>query len=129
MNKITLFSMAGSSDHNSAKPRPRARSPIYLCSTCHKESEYVVKSQKFFSIFSLVLQIFPIEENWCQNIFFDNLATGHFSGKICFEGHSSGHIGSNDTGLEFVSCLGAEKKGAQTDRHTDFEYYVYIDVL
>ncbi len=55
MNKITLFSMAGSSEHNSAKPRPRARSPIYLCSTCHKESEYVVKSQKFFPIFSLVL--------------------------------------------------------------------------
>jgi hypothetical protein len=47
--------MASSSDHNSAKPRPRARSPIYLCSTSHKESEYVVKSQKFFPIFSLVL--------------------------------------------------------------------------
>jgi hypothetical protein len=48
-------SMAGSSDHNSAKPRPRARSPIYLCSTSHKESEYVVKSQKTFPIFSLVI--------------------------------------------------------------------------
>ncbi len=47
--------MAGSSDHNSAKPRPMARSPIYLCSTSHKESEYVVKSQKTFPIFSLVI--------------------------------------------------------------------------
>jgi hypothetical protein len=49
--------MAGSSDHNSAKPRPLALSPIYLCSTSHKESEYVVESQKFIPIFSLVLPL------------------------------------------------------------------------
>ncbi len=49
--------------------------------------------------------------------FFGNSATGHFSGKTYFEGHSSGH---NDTGLEFVSCLGAEKKGGHT--HTDFDF-------
>ncbi len=30
VSKITLFSMAGSSDHNSSKPRPRARRPIHL---------------------------------------------------------------------------------------------------
>ncbi len=34
-------------------------------------------------------------------------------------------FGSNDTVLEFVSCLGAEKKGGQTNTHTDFEYYIY----
>jgi hypothetical protein len=51
--------------------------------------------------------------------------------KIYFEGHSSGHTGSNDTGLEFLSCRGPEKKGGQThtqtDRQADFGYY-YIDV-
>jgi hypothetical protein len=40
--------------------------------------------------------------------FFGNSANGHLSGKKFFEGHSSVHNGSNDTGLEFVSCLGAE---------------------
>jgi hypothetical protein len=39
-----------------------------------------------------------------ENSFFSNLATGHFSGKIFFDGHSSDHNGSNDTGLKFVSC-------------------------
>jgi hypothetical protein len=53
--------MAGSSDHNSAKPRPGAQSPIYLCSTCHEESEYVVKSQKFFPIFSLVVPKYLVQ--------------------------------------------------------------------
>jgi hypothetical protein len=50
--------------------------------------------------------------------------------KLFFEGHSSGHTGSNDTGLEFLSCRGAEKKGGQTHTHTqtDFGYY-YIDIL
>ncbi len=48
--------------------------------------------------------------------FFTNSSTGYFSGKFFFEGHSSGHTGSNDTGLEFVSCLRAEKKGGHTDR-------------
>jgi hypothetical protein len=43
-------------------------------------------------------------------------AIGHFSGKFFFERHSSGHTGSNDTGLEFVSCLWAEKKGGHTNR-------------
>ncbi len=39
-----------------------------------------------------------------------NLVTGHLSGNF-FDGHSSGHTGSNDTGLEFLSRRGAEKKG------------------
>jgi hypothetical protein len=56
-----------------------------------------------------------------------NLTTGHFSEKLLFEGHSSVHTGSNDTGLEFLSYRGAEKKGGQlhrqTDRRTDFGYY------
>ncbi len=45
-----------------------------------------------------------------------NLATGHFSGKLFFEGHFSGNTGSNGTGLEFLSCRGSEKKGGQTHR-------------
>jgi hypothetical protein len=44
-----------------------------------------------------------------------------------FERHSSGHTGSNDTGLEFLLCRGAEKKGGQTHTQTDFGYY-YIDL-
>ncbi len=45
-----------------------------------------------------------------------NLSTGHFSGKLFFEGHFSGHTGSNDTGLEFLSCEGWEKGRSHTDR-------------
>ncbi len=44
-----------------------------------------------------------------------------------FKRHSSGHTDSNDTGLEFLSCQEAEKKGGQTYRQTDFGYY-YIDL-
>jgi hypothetical protein len=58
VHKITFISMAGSSDHNSAKPRPRARRPIYPWSTSHEESEYVIESQKFFVSFSLLLPKF-----------------------------------------------------------------------
>jgi hypothetical protein len=32
-----------------------------------------------------------------------------------FDGHSSGHTGSNDTGLEFLTRRGAEKKGGHSD--------------
>jgi hypothetical protein len=51
------------------------------------------------------------------------LATGHFSGKLFFEGYSSGHTGSNDTDLEFLS-YSAEKKGGYT--HTDGIRIIYI---
>ncbi len=47
--------MASSSDHNSTKPRLRARRPIHPRSTSHKKSEYVIESQKFFAPFSLIL--------------------------------------------------------------------------
>jgi hypothetical protein len=56
--------------------------------------------------------------------FFTN-STGYFSGKFFFEGHSSGHTGSNDTGLEFISCLRAEKKGGHTDRF----WVLYIKII
>ncbi len=49
-------------------------------------------------------------------VFFANSSTGYF-----FERHSSGQTGSNDIGLEFVSCLGTEK---MSHRQTDFEYYI-----
>jgi hypothetical protein len=45
-----------------------------------------------------------------------------FLTKLFFARHFSGHTGSNDTGLEFVSCRGAEKKGGQTNR------FIYIDL-
>ncbi len=44
----------------------------------------------------------------------DNLATGLFSEELLFEGHSSSHTDSNDTGLEFLSRQGSEKKGSHT---------------
>jgi hypothetical protein len=53
--KITLFSMAVSSDHNSAEPRPRARRPIYTWPTTYEEPEYLIEIQKFFVPFSLLL--------------------------------------------------------------------------
>jgi hypothetical protein len=48
--EIALFSMAGLSVHNSAKPRPRARRPIYPRYTSHEDSEYVIESQKFLPL-------------------------------------------------------------------------------
>ncbi len=57
------------------------------------------------------------------NFFLGNLATGHFTGKMFFDGHSSGQTGPNDIGLKFLSFLGAEKMGGHT--HTDFGYYIY----
>jgi hypothetical protein len=54
---------------------------------------------------------------------FFNLATGHFSGKIFIEGHSSCHTDYNDIGLEFILCQGVEKKEGQTHTHTNFRYY------
>ncbi len=49
----------------------------------------------------------------------DNLATGHLSGELFFEGHSSGHTESKDTGLEFLSCEGVEKRAVtHSHRHT-----------
>ncbi len=56
-------------------------------------------------------------------VFFANSSTGYFSGKLFFERHSSGQTGSNDNGLEFVSCLRTEKKAV---KQTDFEYYGWI---
>ncbi len=58
------------------------------------------------------------------------MVTGHFSEKLLFEGHFSGHTGSNDTGFEFLSCEGTEKKGGHTHRRNkdDIYIYVYIDV-
>ncbi len=58
VNKITLFSMASSSDHNSVKPRSRARRPIYTWPSTHEESEYLIETQKFFAPFSLLLRSF-----------------------------------------------------------------------
>ncbi len=49
---------------------------------------------------------------------FGYLATVHFPGNIFFEGHSWGHNGSNDIGLEFLSCEVAEKKSVHTHSHT-----------
>ncbi len=46
---------AGLSDHISAKPQPRRWTLIYLGSTSHEESEYVVESRKFFPPFSTFL--------------------------------------------------------------------------
>ncbi len=42
-----------------------------------------------------------------------NLVTGHLSGNS-FDGHSSGHTGSNDTGLSFYH-VGGPRKRAVTD--------------
>ncbi len=62
----------------------------------------------------------------CGTFFdFGNLATGYFSGKLFFDGHSSGNAGYNDIGREFLSCEGAEKKGVRT--HTDGIRIIYID--
>ncbi len=46
--------------------------------------------------------------------FFANSVTDHLLANIFFEGTPSGHTESNETGLKFVSCRGAEKKGGHT---------------
>ncbi len=56
---------------------------------------------------------------------FDNLATGHFSGKIFSHYTPSGPTGSNDTGLKSVWLPGAESIAGQTHGQTEFGYYIY----
>ncbi len=68
-------------------------------------------------------KFFPLKSIGGTFFSFGNLATGHFSGNFFFffffDGHFSGHTGSNDTGLESLSCRGAEKKGGHTDIQTE----------
>jgi hypothetical protein len=73
-------------------------------------------------LIGLLKEKFFHKKHWWRNLF-RLLCHGHFLAKVFFEGHSSGHTGSNDTGLKFVWCLGADKKGGQTDKQTDFQYY------
>ncbi len=58
--------------------------------------------------------------------FVRNSATDYFLMQRFFDRHSSGYTGSNDNGLEFVSCLGAEKKSGQTGKHTHRFWVLYI---
>ncbi len=51
----------------------------------------------------------------CKSAINKNINISHLT-KNYFKGHFSGHYGSNDTGLEFVSCREAEKQGGQTHR-------------
>jgi hypothetical protein len=58
------------------------------------------------------------------------LATGRFSGKIFSKVSTSGHKGSNNTGFKSLSCPGAEPIKGQTNKQTNFEYYIDIyDIL
>jgi hypothetical protein len=52
-------------------------------------------------------------------VFFGKLATGHLSGNFSTYVSSSGHAGSNDTGLMSVWPLGAESIAGQTHKHTE----------
>jgi hypothetical protein len=45
-----------------------------------------------------------------------NLVTGHFSGKFFSKVSTSGHAGSNDTGLNVLSCPGAEPVKVKTNK-------------
>ncbi len=74
----------------------------------------------FQSLKQIVLN-FSHRKELVAHSFFSTLATGHFSGKLFVEGHSSCHTGSNDTSPEFVSCQEAEKKGCHTHTHTHTE--------
>jgi hypothetical protein len=55
--------------------------------------------------------------------FFDNSSTGHFSVKIFSDSAPLGHLRSNDTGVKFLSCPGAESIKGQTNTHTEWEFY------
>ncbi len=67
-------------------------------------------------------------------LFYYNYATVHFSAKFFVLGHFSGHTGSNDTSLKFVSCRGAEKRAVretdrQTDTHTHTHTHTHTQIL
>jgi hypothetical protein len=62
-------------------------------------------------------KFFPLKSIGGTFFSFGNLATGHFSGNFFW--HSSGHTGSNGTGLESLSRRGAEKKSGHTDIQTE----------
>jgi hypothetical protein len=63
-------------------------------------------------------EIFPLKSISCVTFFFCNSITGHFSGKFCSRCIPSSHTSSNDTGLKFASCPGAESI-ARTRIHTE----------
>ncbi len=49
MKKFWFPNLHCSSDHNSAKPCPRAWRPIYTWLTTHEESEYLIEFQNFLA--------------------------------------------------------------------------------
>ncbi len=59
-------------------------------------------------------KFFPLKSINCTYFSVGNLATDHFSGKLIFERNSPGYNGSNDIGLEFLSCQRLRKKGGHT---------------
>jgi hypothetical protein len=55
---------------------------------------------------------------------FDNLTTGHFSGKSFSKILGSGHAGSNDTGLNILSYRGVEPISGHADRQKFFDIII-----
>jgi hypothetical protein len=47
-----------------------------------------------------LLKTFAIEKHWGVTFYLSNLARGHFSAKFFSKVCTSGHSGSNDTGLK-----------------------------
>jgi hypothetical protein len=63
-----------------------------------------------------------------ETFVFGNFATGHLSGIFFFKVSTSGHKGSIDTGLIFLSCPGAEPISGHTNKQTDIFGYYNIDI-
>jgi hypothetical protein len=57
-----------------------------------------------------------------------NLAIGHFEGIFFSKVSTSGHKGSIETGLMFLSCPGAEPISGHTHTQTDIFGYYNIDI-
>jgi hypothetical protein len=56
--------------------------------------------------------------------FLTNLATSHLSGKLFSKDSSSSQTGYNDTDFKSLSCRGAENIKGQTNKPTNFGYYI-----
>jgi hypothetical protein len=86
--------------------------------TCHFLWNKYSKNWAIFGFrtWKQIALIFPIEKALTEYFFVGNSANDHFSEKLFFWRTLLSHNGSYDTGLKFVSRLGAEKKCGHTDR-------------
>jgi hypothetical protein len=81
-----------------------------------RKSVKLVTQEVFIVILLALFKTFLIEKHLGRNIYFGNLATGHFERKFSSKIAGPGPDSSNDIGLKFIWRPGAEPMECQTHR-------------